>query len=175
MPKCRYCEEVSILEIIIPLLPCQEEIHVCARCFREIVPKRRYSCLTCKKLELYAKGYAEVNGENFLFYCSRECCEKWKKQDVPIDATPTKFVKCANCSKIAQSNFRLLIPNFSFEVECCSEKCTIALRAKYKVCLCGKVGGLICSRCQNTFYCGHDCFKSNWKEHKKICVKSEIN
>lgn len=38
---------------------------------------------------------------------------------------------------------------------------------------CGKEAGLHCPTCiklsiQGSYYCDQDCFKSNWKEHKKI-------
>ncbi len=47
---------------------------------------------------------------------------------------------------------------------------TISLTLK-KLCICKKIGTLTCGNCKTTHYCSKECQKTDWKTHKKICVK----
>lgn len=40
-----------------------------------------------------------------------------------------------------------------------------------KKCKCGKNSTLRCSTCKITYYCGNECQKNNWNDHKPVCIK----
>jgi hypothetical protein len=39
---------------------------------------------------------------------------------------------------------------------------------------CNKLGELACNRCKDTHYCGKDCQKAAWSEHKHPCAEDSI-
>lgn len=47
-------------------------------------------------------------------------------------------------------------------------------RAVFHNCeVCGKYTKQTCSKCKRVYYCGSDCQKSHWSEHKKTCTVRE--
>ena len=40
---------------------------------------------------------------------------------------------------------------------------------------CSKPSKTKCSRCKTTYYCGVECQKKDWKDHKKFCKSNAVN
>jgi hypothetical protein len=49
-------------------------------------------------------------------------------------------------------------------VECSKKKATY-------VCVCGKTATSVCAKCHLVTYCGEECQRQDWREHKKVCRK----